>query len=150
MNEQYKGGDLRLCKACNKAIRFVDPYWEHVSDSTGVQPRHIGEPWEPEAEKPSGEIKTGYVNFDANDFYALQDKLTAANARIAELERQLAPIDANVNIYTEIIAVDPMPTTRLLYADLTKNDCFDEFDKAVGRKQMSAILRPGQHDPVWA
>ena len=89
MNEQYQIDDRRLCKACNKTIAFAGEYWVHLTQN-GVQPLHIGEPYEAEEEKPSEEIQTGYVNFDANDFYALQDKLTAANARIADLEVQLA------------------------------------------------------------
>jgi hypothetical protein len=80
----------------------------------------------------------------------LENELRYANARIAELERQLSGNDASGNIYTETIAVDPTPTTRLLYVDLTKDDCFDPFDKAVGRKQMSAILQTPVYDRTWA
>lgn len=106
-------------------------------------------------------------------FYALQDKLTAANARIAELEaenaryriaidaaksisqrgmeaarrvaeleRQLSANTSNANMFAAVTAADPTPTTRLLYVDLTKDDCFAEFDKPLGDKQVKAIFCP--------
>ena len=75
MDEQYKIGDLRLCKACNRAIECAGANWTHLSKN--AQPRHIARPRE-------------YVNIDADVLSALQESLVAANARIAELERQLA------------------------------------------------------------
>jgi hypothetical protein len=45
-----KLGDRTICRACGLPIFFVGPAWKHQS---GVQPRHIAQPYEPEALPPN-------------------------------------------------------------------------------------------------
>lgn len=47
MTTPYKPGDIAICQMCTEKIQFVDPHWQHIGTSYGMQPRHPAWPREP-------------------------------------------------------------------------------------------------------